>query len=232
MKLKLTLLVTAALTVVSQGAVSLQFSNTTNALTNFMNGAGTSANSALVWGILVDTAGDGFDGGAEQTPYDEGFSLAATTNPLSLTVSNGVATDDRLYIAAGFLSANTTIDSAGGSVNRALTMGNMSYIAGVAAGQRYSIIWFDSTTRPTATTEGLKYGIYTPPSTNFTSGAYTGAANVLPPDPGSYTTLPAVFAGADDAKTMGFSLGVAVPETSTSLLGAVGALAVLRRRRN
>jgi hypothetical protein len=230
MKLKLALLATAALTVVSQGAVSLQFSNTSNALTNFMNGSGTSANSALVWGVLVDTAGDGFDGGSALTPYDEGFSLAAATSPLSLTVSNGSATDDRLYIAAGFLSANTTIDSAGGSVNRALTMGNMSYAAGVAAGQSYAIIWFDSTTRPTATSEGLKYGIYTPPSTNFTSGAYTGAANVLPPDPGTYSTLPAVFAGTDTVKTMQYALGV--PETSTSLLGALGALALLRRRRN
>jgi|LakMenE01Jun11ns_1017448.scaffolds.fasta_scaffold9819197_1 MYXO-CTERM domain-containing protein len=232
MKLKLTLLATVAMTVLSQGAVSLQFSNANNALTNFMNGAGTSANSALVWGVLVDTAGDGFDGGSTLSPYDEGFSLAATSTPLSLTVSNGSATDDRLYIAAGFLSANTTIDSAGGSVNRALTMGNMSYAAGVAAGQSYAIIWFDTTTRPTVTSEGLKYGIYTPPSTNFTSGGYTGAANVLPPDPGTYSTLPAVFAGADTVKTMGYSLGVAVPETSTSLLGALGALALLRRRRN
>jgi len=156
MKLKLTLLATVAMTVLSQGAVSLQFSNANNALTNFMNGAGTSANSALVWGVLVDTAGDGFDGGSTLSPYDEGFSLAATSTPLSLTVSNGSATDDRLYIAAGFLSANTTIDSAGGSVNRALTMGNMSYAAGVAAGQSYAIIWFDTTTRPTVTSEGLK----------------------------------------------------------------------------
>jgi len=165
MKKRLTLAILASLVCAANGAITVQFSDNNNALTNFLNGAGTGT-TAMVWGLVVDTAGDGFAGSNALTPYDEGFSLAATSNPLNMTVSNGLATDDRLFIAAGFLSVNATVvDDAAVGINRALSMTSMNLTSGVAFGQSFAVIWFDSTTR-VATPEGLKYGIFTPPTSN------------------------------------------------------------------
>ncbi|GAA5128751.1 PEP-CTERM sorting domain-containing protein [Luteolibacter yonseiensis] len=208
----------------ANGAVSLQFSDTNNVLTNFLNGAGNNT-TGMVWGILVDTQGNGFAGGN----YDPGFSLAATTNALTLTVSNGLASDDRLFIAsANMVTTTTTADETPAGMNRILTMGNMNINSPVAFGQSYAIIWFDTTTRPTATTDGLKYGIFVPPATNV-GLANTTTANKLPGADGTFSYA-AIFDGPDAPKTMDYVLGV--PEPSALALGAIGALGLLRRRRN
>jgi len=60
--------------------------------------------------------------------------------------------------------------------------------------------------------------------------ANTTTANKLPGADGSYSYA-SVFDGPDAAKNMAYTLGVAVPEASTALLGALGALGLLRRRR-
>lgn len=212
----------------ANAAITVSFSNASASLTNFNNGAGV-GNTNLVWGILVDTAGNGFAGGLGANFYDEGFSLNATTTALSLTANNGVATDDRLFIAPGQMALATTIDSGGGTVNRILSMAGMNMTNGVNFGQSYAIIWFNSVARVN-TTEGLSYGIFAPSATNV-GIANTTTANKLPGADGTFDYAP-VFAGADAAKSMGFSLGGAViPEPSTALLGALGALGLLRRRR-
>ncbi len=230
MKLKLLSLLMLALASTANAAISLSFTQTGGgSLTNFLNGAGTGT-TAMVWGLLVDTGGDGFQGMSALNPYDEGFSLNATTTGLALTTGNGTATNDRLFIAAGFMSVNTAVvDSAPVGVNRLLSITSMNIASPVAFGQNYAVIWFDSTTRVTST-EGMKYGIFVP------AGASVGAANtttnnVLPGTDGTYN-YGNTFSGADTAKSMSYALGTPVPETSTSLLGAIGALALLRRRRN
>lgn len=212
----------------ANAAVTVSFSNASAALTNFNNGAGV-GNTNLVWGILVDTAGNGFAGGTGANFYDQGFSLNATTTALTLTANNGLATDDRLFLAPGQMALSTTIDSGGGTVNRILSMASMNMANGVNFGQSYAIIWFDSTTRVT-TTQGMKYGIFVPPAT-VVGIANTTTVDKLPGADGTFDYAP-VFAGADSAKSMSFSLGgAAVPEPSAALLGALGALGLLRRRR-
>ena len=94
------------------------------------------------------------------------------------------------------------------------------------------VIWFDVTALSGTSATGTKYGMFEIPSTPITVAAGTTiAGNTLGADPGTYNYSPA-WAGADTLKPMSFTLGEAVPETSTSLLGALGALALLRRRRN
>lgn len=230
MKSKLFIAALAALVTSANAAVTLSFTTAGGgALTNFLDGAGTGT-TAMVWGVLVDTGGDGFQGMNANNPYDEGFSLNSVTTGLALTVNNGTATNDRLFIAPGFMSINAAVtDGNAIGTNRLLSMTNMNIASPVAFGQSYAIIWFDSLTRVT-TTEGMKYGVFVP------SGANVGLANTttndkLPGTDGTYAYGNS-FSGVDSAKTMQYALGAPIPETSTSLLGAIGALALLRRRRN
>lgn len=231
MKARLLILPILCLAASAQGAVTLGLSSTTNYLGNFLNGAGSAngASARMVWGLIVDADRNGFAGGVDAAnPYMNGFSLAANVNGLALTTLTGGASDDVLYIASAVMAqnANATDGSAIGD-NRLLTFTGMIYSGAVNAGDNYAIVWFDQLALGGTAPKDLKYGIYTPPATDVAS---FGKANLLPADPGNYN-IGAVFAGPDAAKTMDFRLGTAVPEPSTVLLGALGALGLLRRRR-
>jgi len=233
-KIKYLLLVSIA-TLQANATVTMSFnSNALGALSNFLNGAGTGT-TAMAWGIVVDTAGNGFAGNSALTPYDGGFNMAATGTgtPITLSVST-VATDDRLFMAPGFMSVNTAItDGNAIGVNKLLSMTSLTLgAAGVAGGQSYAIIWFDSLTRPSSTSTGTKYGVYVPPAFNLSATSGLTTADKLPTNDGATYSYGPAFLGADSAKSMGFTIGTPIPETSTSLLGAIGALALLRRRRN
>jgi len=225
MKMKLFVIPFLCLAATAQGTVTLQFSDTTNYLGGFANGSGVinGATAKMVWGIVVDTAGDGFAGANVGAGYMNGTSLAATAAGYQLSTSGGT-TNDYLYINASVMASNVSaVDGSAIGDNRLLTFSSFAYNSPVAAGQRYAIIWFDQTTLGGTGAAGEKYGIYELPATALSFGA----ANVLPADPGSYIFAPA-SAGADVTKTMSYAL---VPETSTALLGALGALTLLRRRR-
>lgn len=232
MKIKHILFPMLCLASAAQGAVSLQFSSTSNYLSNFLNGAGSSngAGARMAWGLVVDAAGDGFDGTALD-PYAGGFSLAANANGLALNTLSGGVSDDVLYIASAVMAQNTAAtDGSEIGMNRVLTFSGMNFNAGlgVGTGDQYALIWFDVLAVGGTANNGLKYGLFNPPSTNLPG---VGPANALPADPGTYVLGPA-FAGPDPAKAMEYTLGVAVPEPSAALLGAIGALGLLRRRRN
>jgi hypothetical protein len=235
MKIKLLSVITTALLAnMASGAVTLSFSNATNWLSNFANGSGSSidtpeiagSENRLVWGIIVDSDNNGFAGANAENPYDDGFSLAANTTGILLNNTNGGSSGDVLYIASAVMASSTTALAGEGvaNVNRLLTFSGLTFNAtlGAGAGDKYAIIWFDRTTLGGTATVGTKYGIFELPD----------AIDNLPPDGTNASTYPAQFAGVDGLKTMGFAAGLAVPETSTSLLGALGALALLRRRRN
>ncbi len=233
-KLKYLLLASIA-TLQANATITMSFnSGALGALSNFRNGAGTGT-TAMAWGIIVDTAGDGFDGNSGSTPYTGGFNMASTGTgaPITLSVSSG-ATDDRLFMAPGFMSVNTTAnDSDAIGVNKLLSMTSMTLgSAGVAGGQFYAIIWFDTLIRQASTADGLKYGVFIPSATDLSVTAGLTTANRLPSNDGATYSYGPAFLGADTAKTMGFAINTPIPETSTSLLGALGALALLRRRRN
>ena len=210
----------------AQAAVTLSFSDgTTNYLTNFANGAGvsvaTDGSNRMVWGVIVDGGSDGFNGANSSIFYQSGFSLAANNTGILLSATtNGTdtfATNDVLYIASAVMASSATAsDGASANMNRVMTISGLVYSGNVAAGKAYAIVWFDRTALGGTAGQGLKYGVMP-----------TGL--VLPADPGT-SSLGPNFAGADPLKTLDFTVG-AIPEPSAALLGAVGALGLLRRRR-
>jgi hypothetical protein len=228
MKTKLLLFILLASSF-ANAASTIAFSSTTDFATNWggpVGGSGDGNTARYVWGIIVDTGRNGFLDGS----YVPGFSLnsASTTNnnagtPVALSVAAGV-TDDFL-IMSGFsmnLTTNTT-DSAVVGQNRITGLNSFSYALGMDGGDPYKIIWFNLTSannnNPGGTaTAGLAYGTFAPAS-----------LSTIPADGTASISYAPAFDGVDSLKTMAFTV---VPETSTSLLGAIGALALLRRRRN
>lgn len=227
--MKKTLLFLSALAAsvsLSNATVTYQFSSTSVYATNFLNGAGTNNTSTMVWGIVVDAAGNGFQGENALTPYDSGFtySSASTLGGVVLnymsTPSTSVASDDVLYISGNLMNLTTnTNDGSTLGINRITNLTGISYTQpGVATGDTFRVIWFDITALGGASADGTKYGMYDMPS-----------LDTLQADPGTYN-ISAAFTGADTQKSMLYTLG-GVPEPSAALLGAIGALGLLRRRR-
>lgn len=219
MKITLTLLLTLGLAGLSQAASTIGFSGTTNYATNFLNGSGNGG-SILIWGILVDSTGNGF----LENDYLPGFSLAAGSGtnagaPLALSTANGV-TDDYLIMSGNLMNLTTNTNDGGAiGLNRITGLNSFNYADQMNGGDSYKIIWFDRSVLGGVTVEGEKYGTFQP-----------ATLNTLPPDPTASISFQGAFAGADAAKPMSFVLGV--PEPSSALLGAIGALGLLRRRRN
>ena len=230
MKSKLFIAAIIALTgSVAHATVTLAMSSTSNYATNFLSGTG--ANTTLMaWGVVVDTAGNGFQGTAANPYASFGNISANVTGSLVLSTLSGGVSDDVLYISSSLMNAVTAAnDSSVVGMNRITTLSSMVYANGVAAGKQYEVIWFDVTAFGTAS-QGVKYGMYDLGSTAL-AAPWGSAADLLPADPGSYVAAPA-FAGADTAKSMTMQIGIAaIPETSTALLGALGVLGLLRRRR-
>lgn len=223
--MKKTLIILFGLAAAANAAVTLQFTVSPNAAAGWADGTGQT-NQTLVWGVLVDAAGDGFDGVtfaafdggllSTSAAYDSGFSTASSLTGFALTnYLTSSVTDDILYIGTTKMATGGTFDSATG-LAKVGSISNMVYSGSVASGDAYAIIWFDQTTNG-VTADGLKYGIY------------RESWMTLPNDPGTYN-VSANFAGAEQTKTMSSALGV--PEPSAAVLGALGALALLRRRRN
>lgn len=238
--MKITLIIASVLGMagLTQAAVTLQFSDTTNYLTNFATGAGststtpgaaaasaiaTNGSNRMVWGIIVDGGTDGFNGASGLTPYKSGFSLAANTSGISLSTTttglDSVSTNDVLYIAGAVMASNSSaLDGSSLNMNRLLSFTGLTYSGAVAQGKSFAIVWFDKTALGGNSTDGLQYGVF---ATGLT----------LPADPGTYN-LASNFAGGDAVKTQAYALNTIVPEPSSALLGMVGALGLLRRRRN
>lgn len=227
--LKYTLI--ASLLSVANATITMQMSSTSSYATNFANGAGTGG-TTLVWGIVIDTSGNGFAGSAA-TPYMQGFNYAGNAaTPYVLSTTSGVS-DDVLVMSSTLMNlTTTTTDSGSAGLNRITNITGLTFTSGITAGDTFRIIWFNQTALTGASALGTKYGMFEMPAAPITVAAGTTiAGNTLGADPGTYSYAPA-WAGADALKTMDFTLGQAIPETSTTLLGAFGALALLRRRRN
>lgn len=223
MKAKLFVLAAALAAGVAQGAVTLQFSTTTVYVGGFQNGSGSinGPSARMVWGVIVSGDNGVFEGASTTTPYDDGFSLAATTSGIALSLLGGGATDDRLYIASAVMAQNAgAVDGAAAGDNRILSFSGLTFNGTAGAGDKFAVVWFDQLTLGGTAGEGLKYGIL------------ENAAFVLPND-GSTTPYGVAggFTGADPSKPMDYALGVAVPEPSIALLGALGIFGLVRRRR-
>jgi hypothetical protein len=241
--MKRLLLLSAIATCSAHAAVTIGFNGGGNIAQNFQNAAGD-VNSTLVWGIIVDTGNDGFDGldgmtsttinsgtlWSGTTKYDYGTTIRGTTGTSAITGGQflsvgGLASDDlvlysgSLMSVVGGINQLTSVASINYATNGVVGAGNGTPGAGTA-GDDFLVFWFDKSTVAafgTATAAGDKVGFF------------RNSGMDMPADPGTYTTTTAlIFAGAESPMAMG---GTFVPEASTALLGALGALGLLRRRR-
>jgi len=185
--------------------------------------------------------------------------LAASTNGALTAGTTGktaladplVAIADASITAGGFFGGDKIL--ATGSITTAGVMPTLLTAVTIAGfeGQRFAVIWFEKSAA-TLTSEGLgsqAYGILSGadwllPATD--SGLFTMSATDANGASSYYSTsltLAAAQIGANgfftgtgtagdasaDVKSATFAI---IPEPSTALLGALGALALLRRRRN
>lgn len=196
---------------VKAATVTLQISNGTNNATGFADASGSTA-PGLVWGIIASA----------DTTYQTlspGLVLSTTTDGTAL--GNG----DFL-----FLSTNLTVDQTfgaetgvGGKITN-ITGIQVNLGAGgansVATGYSYAVVWFN---RGIAVGDALEagdsYGIITDP-------------NFVIPASGATANHSAGFAGVNDPIKRANSVTLVIPEPSVALLGAIGALGILRRRRD
>lgn len=213
MKIAKTLLLFFVATLSAHATSTLTFGSSSIFATNWADDTGAGG-SLLAWGILIDTTGNGIS-----PNLYEGFNYSTGLQVLS--TSSGV-TDDVLFIGtAGSLMTLTTNANDGGAIglNRIGAIAGVPYTNGVSLGDTFSIIWFNKTTLGGTASAGEKYGVY------------QNAALVLPADGTASQPYTSVFTGADTLKTQGFTVA-GVPEPSVALLGAVGVIGLLRRRRN
>lgn len=224
-----TLIATLLITVPALNAATLSFGTSTVFASNW--GSPDGPNRQLVWGVVVDTAGDGFAAGS----YLSGINYA--TGYQRLSTSAGL-TDDVLVIhTAGNIMSLTTAANDGGTpigTNRigstVVNFGNYGPVGdtvAIGASNPFAIIWFNKTALGGTAADGDDYGLFTiqAPSPTTTNSLVLPTANSGAP---SFAPL---FAGNDALRPMGFEFASAIPEPSTMLLGALGALGLLRRRR-
>ncbi len=194
------------------GTVSLQFSTTVNSLANFANGAGAGG-SNLLWGVVIDAGGNGFS-----STYEPGLGYSTGT------LQTLVGTDDVFWIQGSMNIFNATQvanNQADGQVagdNRVTSANSIPFgINGVSTGDVFRVIWFDKTAVGGAAINGDKFGVFS-------------NANFQIPGDGATVPLSSFFAGAEPLKPMTGTFGV-IPEPSTALLGLLGVLGLVRRRR-
>lgn len=194
---------------------TLRFSVTGTArATGFSDNLGVAGVDGMRWGIVIDTQGNGFQGGAYDL-FDSSISgfLGASSS----------ATDDYFFIPGTPPTTSTlagTGSDPGGSGGITSMVGAPNgtdgLIAGVTTGDPFAIIWFATT--PNA--DGTYYGLMTD-------------ASFLLPASGSFVDFVAPFTGssADPIKPASYQFA-SVPEPSRSVLALLGlGLVLLRRRR-
>lgn len=222
MKSKIVSLTTLALLSAGSafGTVSLNFNAEfeSGVPQNLANSAGAVSNG-LIWGVLIDGSGNGLS----LTPYDvPAGGLALGSNHILSSAT--VATDDILYIAtqttsstAGSLEGDASTPGGNGGI---YDLNGIALLNGVSTGDKFYVVWFDGNS----------------------GGTLTDASFTIPAD-GSLLAYGAPFVGVDPTRNAGLAYvgtsgastgqGIAlVPEPSAALLGAVGALGLLRRRRH
>lgn len=228
--MKLTFGILTLLAFAAEAAISI----TGTAVTNARNELGTaSVASGQLALLIVDTGNDGF------------FNFGALTNGSTRTASN----DPLLNSASAGLNIGSTfggelvlnrIQTGAGSIAGLLSNVNVSSYLNM----NFAVVWFDgvsSTTTGTAVA-GSNWGVvrgsdWTFPASDsgtFThsSSSFAGASVFAQVNANAPATGASNFRTTLNDGTTGAAVFNIVPETSTSLLGAIGALALLRRRRN
>ena len=211
-----TLLAVVWLALPATASVSIFFSNGTgNVLSGFANSAGV-ATDGMLYGIVVDTGGNGFNAGA-YTAFDP--TLGGFLSTL------GGATDDYFWSAVGANSTpggltfdTTGFSEAGGGVGGPGSVDDILNIpfgggTGIAAGNLFQIIWFESSTA----NAGDKYGLFS-------------HVSFVMPSAGSCVDLNGNFGTTDPIKPANLTIQ-AIPEPSRAVLLGLGVLGIVFRRR-
>jgi hypothetical protein len=235
MKTKLpALLATVALATVANGAISLSG-------TALKNVQGTAASTDLVSGrlglLIIDTDGDGFLNGYTDSaatknalPPKEDFALAGS----NLGVGQTFLGD---YVAARL---TTSVAFSDAIISGALTgFENTS----TYQNKKFAIVWFKDLTTAGTETQALgstyfgiaRGGDWTMAASNTGTFSFGTSGSSL-----DQVTIANAGSGLASAAASGQSVSFAsagttlrfVPEPSAALLGAFGALGLLRRRRN
>ena len=197
----------------SAGTVIIQLSSgTATVATGFADASGSAA-PGLVWGLVVSNGDTVF------TDIPVNFQLSVTTAGMGLDGTQiGLSND--WYFGSAVLTANQAAGGEAGALGKIGSLSNINLGPGAVTGSRFAVVWFDrSLTSATGTVAGgTKYGLLTDSS-------------FVVPASGVTSNLSAFFEAPGDPVKPANTVTV-VPEPSAALLGAIGALGLLRRRRN
>lgn len=174
---------------VAQAQVTLQFSTFSSALTNISGADWVVGENGLVWGIVIDTGGDGF-------------------SPFFVDLDKACFLSDGLEVAPGeffFMGGVTTevpasfLESGSGGVTTSVAIPAYSEPL-VAEGQEFAIVWFEAgVTSGSLLKAGSRYGLFTNPLL------------LLPPNSSSNASFTSLFVGDDPVRSANLSFQARLP---------------------
>jgi hypothetical protein len=224
MKSKIALCIIAALSVANGATLSFSTSTVYSSGYDSLSTPGLTAGQKLLWGVIVDTAGNGVSGNYKPD------SVSYLAGSYQLVTATGLPSDDVLVIGTtGNLMSLTTAGNDGtpiGTNRISSIVVNFATVgtAVIGANNPFSIVWFDKLATGGTASGSDAFGLFT-----IQTALPTTANSLVLPSANSGAPIYApLFVGNDEIKTQGFAF---IPETSTALLGALGALGLLRRRR-
>lgn len=175
------------------GSVTLQFSDSLYSLNQLEDSSDTGPTNGLLWGILIDTNGNGFDHLA--------FTIDTTTN-----LNDGAKLSPGDLFFAGGLTVFWPLgaESGSGTITTANDLNPYSFPS-VAAGQSFAIVWFDS-------------GVSEGDDVSFGSlyGIITNASLLLPADGTGTVSFAHLFAGPDPIRPTDKPFTALIPASTTS----------------
>lgn len=242
--MKLTIKIAALLGLfASLGNAATTISGTTGTLFKGPDGT-TNIPSGAVYMVIVDNTGDGFLSSASGGAIVPGLTgLSGKT----LAVGNASITAGQTFGGDAILSVSST--SSAGVIGSLLTGVDVS----AYSGKNFAVVWFNANSATlSGGLAGQSFGVISgadwvlPPDTGSTftlsstdagvpasSTYYSFSATLSAAQLGStgfFTGTGTAGDGTADVRSANFTI-IGVPEPSAALLGALGALGLLRRRR-